>query len=99
MAGWRNADCSRFLRPAKSRTYDFLEERMTSGVSLTAGTAWQEKAPESGRVMFEMLGDLSFAILMSSGGAGAGWALHRAFRGAAAELPEEQRLAKEVLAG
>ena len=48
--------------------------------------------------MFQMLGDLSLAILMSSGGAGAGWALHRALRGAPAELPEEQRLAKEVLA-
>ena len=47
--------------------------------------------------MLEMLGDLSFAILMSSGGAGAGWALHRALRGTPAELSEEQRLAKEVL--
>ena len=47
--------------------------------------------------MFEILGDLSFAILMSSGGAGAGWLVHRALRGTPAELPEEQRLAKEVL--
>jgi diguanylate cyclase len=47
--------------------------------------------------MLEMLGDLSFAILMSSGGAGVGWALHRVLRASAAELPEEQRLAKEVL--
>lgn len=59
---------------------------------------WQENAPNLGRVMLEMLGDLSFAILMSSGAAGAGWVLHRAIRGAPAELPEEQRLAKEVLA-
>ena len=44
-----------------------------------------------------MLGDLSFAILMSCGGAGAGWALHRALRGAPEELPEEQRMAREVL--
>ena len=45
-----------------------------------------------------MLGDLSFAILLCSGGAGAGWALHRALRGAPAKLSEEQRMAKEVLA-
>ncbi len=48
--------------------------------------------------MIEILGDLSFAILTSCGGAGAGWALHRAVRGAAAEVPEEQRMATEVLA-
>ena len=47
--------------------------------------------------MYQMLGDLTFAILMSSGGAAAGWLLHRALRGTAAKLPEEQRLAKEVL--
>jgi diguanylate cyclase len=46
--------------------------------------------------MLELFGDLTFAILMTSVGAGAGWMLHRALRGAA-ELPEEQRLAKEVL--
>ena len=46
--------------------------------------------------MLEMLGDVAFAILMSSGGAGAGWAMHRALRGPA--MPEEQRVAKEVLA-
>jgi diguanylate cyclase len=34
---------------------------------------------------------------MTCGGAGAGWALHRVLRGARTELPEEQRLAKEVL--
>ncbi len=45
-----------------------------------------------------MLGDLSFAILMSSGGGGAGWLLHRALRGTPAELPAEQRLAQQVLA-
>jgi diguanylate cyclase len=48
--------------------------------------------------MFEMFGDLLFGVLLSSGAAGAGWALHRALRGAAAELPEEQRVAREVLA-
>ncbi|MGO9108826.1 MAG: diguanylate cyclase [Thermoguttaceae bacterium] len=47
--------------------------------------------------MFEILGDLSFAIVMSSGGAVAGWALHRALRGDPAALTEEQRMAKEVL--
>jgi diguanylate cyclase len=47
--------------------------------------------------MFEMFGDLSFAVLMSSGGLGAGWALHRALRGPTAQLPEEQRMAREVL--
>ena len=58
---------------------------------------WQENATKLGGVMLEMLGDLSFAILISSCGAGAGWVLHRALRGTPAELPEEQRLAKEVL--
>jgi diguanylate cyclase len=47
--------------------------------------------------MLEMLGDVSFAVLLSSGGAGAGWALHRALRGRPAELPEEQRMARDVL--
>src|SRR5580658_3566344 len=47
--------------------------------------------------MLEMFGDVSFAILLSSGGAGAGWALHRALRDGPKELPEEQRMAREVL--
>jgi diguanylate cyclase len=48
--------------------------------------------------MFEMLGDLSFAMLLIFGGIWAGWALHRALRGNRAELSEEQRLAKKILA-
>jgi diguanylate cyclase len=48
--------------------------------------------------MLEVLGDLSLAILMSSGGAGTGWLLQRALGRKPATLPEEQRMAKEVIA-
>ena len=47
--------------------------------------------------MLEMLGDLTFGIIVISCGAGAGWLLQRLCRRAAA-VPEEQRMAKEVLA-
>jgi diguanylate cyclase len=47
--------------------------------------------------MIELLADFTVGIVMSSGGAGAGWLLHRAFRGTPAELPEEQKMAKAVL--
>ncbi len=47
--------------------------------------------------MLELLTDLTCGIVMSAGGAGAGWALHRALRGMRTEMPEEQRIAKEVL--
>ena len=47
--------------------------------------------------MLELLADLSVGIVMSSGGAGAGWLLHRVLRGTPAELPEEQKMAKAVL--
>jgi diguanylate cyclase len=47
--------------------------------------------------MLEMFCDLTFALIMSSGGAGAGWALHCALGRWRAKLPEEQRVAKEVL--
>jgi diguanylate cyclase len=48
--------------------------------------------------MLELLADFTFGIVMSSGGAGAGWLLHRVFRGTPVELPEEQKMAKAVLA-
>jgi diguanylate cyclase len=48
--------------------------------------------------MLELLADFAYGIVMSSGGAGAGWLLHRAFRRAAGEVPEEQKMAREVLA-
>jgi diguanylate cyclase len=47
--------------------------------------------------MLELLGDLSFGILVSSAGAGTGWLLHRALRGTAVDLPEDQLAVKEVL--
>ena len=47
--------------------------------------------------MLEMLGDLTFGIIVISCGAGVGWLLQRLCRRAAA-VPEEQRMAKEVLA-
>jgi diguanylate cyclase len=48
--------------------------------------------------MLQLLGDLSLAILMSSGGAAAGWLLHRVLHSAPAVPREEQRQAKQVLA-
>ncbi len=47
--------------------------------------------------MLELLTDFACGIAFSSGGAGAGWLLHRALRGTAVEVPEEQKMAKEVL--
>ena len=47
--------------------------------------------------MIELLADFTVGIVMSSGGAGAGWLLHRALRGTPAELPEEQKIARAVL--
>ena len=47
--------------------------------------------------MLELLADLSVGLVLSSSGAGAGWLLHRVLRGTQAELPEEQKMAKEVL--
>ena len=47
--------------------------------------------------MLELLADFTFGIVISSGGAGAGWLLHRALRGTPAEIPEEQKMAKAVL--
>jgi diguanylate cyclase len=47
--------------------------------------------------MLELLTDFGFGIAMSSGGAGAGWLIHRALRGTPVAVPEEQKMAKEVL--
>jgi diguanylate cyclase len=47
--------------------------------------------------MLELLADFGYGIMMSSGGAGAGWLLHRALRASTAEVPEERKMAKEVL--
>jgi diguanylate cyclase len=47
--------------------------------------------------MLELLADITFGIVMSSSGAGAGWLLHRALRGTPVEVPEEQKMAKAVL--
>ncbi len=47
--------------------------------------------------MLQLIADLSFALVMSSSGVGTGWLLNRALVRKPAELPEEQRLAKEVL--
>ena len=47
--------------------------------------------------MLELLADFSYGIVMSSGGAGAGWLLHRALRGRRFDMPEEQKMAKQVL--
>jgi len=48
--------------------------------------------------MLQQLADFTFGIAISTGGAGAGWLLHRAFCGTPQELPEEQKMAGTVLA-
>ena len=70
---------------AKSGTYVFFE--LVSG----------HGRGKQGLRMLELLADFTFGIVMSSGGAGAGWLLHRALRGTPAEIPEEQKMAKAVL--